>query len=161
MGGKGSGRKRKPTEFHILHGSFKINPSRQNEHEPEAPKDKPTCPPHLPPIAKTEWKFICGKLEVMKLLTSADRPTIELYCQTYAQWREATKQLNAAGPIETTVSQSGVFNGVSPWFKVQQQAASLMTRLLVQMGFSPSARAGLFVDRQQQQASGVARRQRG
>jgi P27 family predicted phage terminase small subunit len=161
MGGKGSGRKRTPTQIKILHGSFVVNPGRQNQHEPEAPKDKPVCPGYMPPIAKTEWKFIVSKLEQMGLLTSADRPTIELHCVSYAIWREAVKHLAEHGPTETIDTRDGSYTTVSPYVKIKTAQESIMAKCLSQLGFSPSARAGLFVEREKADSGQVMRRARG
>lgn len=158
MGGKGSGRLRKPTQIKILHGSFAVNPGRQNQHEPEAPRDKPICPAYMPAIAKTEWKFIVGKLEQMGLLTSADRPTIEMHCVSYAIWRDAVKHLAEHGATEATEHGTAV----SPYIKIKTAQESIMSRCLAQLGFSPAARAGLFVERNQRDGGGqVMRRSRG
>lgn len=163
MGGKGSGRKRQPTALKVLHGSFVKNPQRQNQHEPEAPADTPTCPTWLDAIGKAEWKFIVGKLQQMNLQTSVDRPLLAQYCQYYSQWRKVTDHLNKHGQIEIVSGENGAsYTQVAAEFRVQQQLAQAMARILIQFGFSPSARAGLFVDRSagKQTGGAVATRQR-
>lgn len=164
MGGKGSGRRRKPTELKVLHGSFIKNPQRMNEHEPETPADKPVCPKWFDDVAKAEWKFIVGKLEQMKLQTSVDRPLLEQYCQYYSQWRKVTDHLNQHGQIEFVSGENGAsYTQIAAEFRVQQQLAQAMAKILVQFGFSPSSRAGLFVERNATKQTGgaVVTRQRG
>lgn len=43
----------------------------------------------LSELAKKEWKRVAPQLHILGLLTLADYPALELYCDSYAEWRKA------------------------------------------------------------------------
>jgi P27 family predicted phage terminase small subunit len=85
------GRKPKPTVIRKAGG----DPGKRafNPHEPRPLGGKPSCPPHLSTVAKTEWKRICGILYDMGVITQIDRAVLAGYCQAYARWAEAERKL--------------------------------------------------------------------
>lgn len=158
------GRKPKPTQLKLLHGDDKKNPQRVNRNEPTPSDARPRCPSHLSAIAKTAWKNVCNDLEQMKLLTSTDAKTLELYCTSYAEWRAATDQIKKHGPVETLVDQGGnVTTRVSAWSRIQARKWDELTKLLIELGFTPAARTRLHVENGsgQQAQNMVMRRNRG
>jgi phage terminase small subunit len=86
------GRKPKPTYLKILDG----NPGRRpnNPGEPQPPRRAPTCPSHLCPAAKAEWKRLAAQLTVLRILTELDRAALAAYCQAYGRWVEAERKLH-------------------------------------------------------------------
>ena len=78
------GRKPKPTHLKVLEG----NPGRRpiNGAEPKPAGDLPTCPAHLGPSAKAEWKRLARDLNRIGLLTMADRAALAVYCQSWGRW---------------------------------------------------------------------------
>ena len=54
------GRKPKPTSLKIIQGNPGKRPIRG--HEPQPPRSQPTCPAHLSPTAKAEWKRLAQSL---------------------------------------------------------------------------------------------------
>ena len=66
------GRKPKPTALKLLEG----NPGKRriNGSEPKPPASRPTCPAHLSPSAKAEWKRLAEALNRIGLLTQGIRP---------------------------------------------------------------------------------------
>ena len=85
------GRKPKPT-YLLLDG----NPGRQrpNSSEPELARRAPTCPSHLCPPAKAEWKRLAARLTGLRILTELDRAALAAYCQAYGRWVEAERKLH-------------------------------------------------------------------
>ena len=73
-----TGRKPKPSALKRLEG----NPGKRplNELEPIPPVTGLTCPKHLLPEAKKEWKRLAPILMGMGLLTAADAVPFEGYC---------------------------------------------------------------------------------
>ena len=65
------GRKPTPTHLKLLHG----NPGKRrlNQGEPVPGKKFPTCPSHLCPPAKAEWKRLAAQLTMLRILTDLDR----------------------------------------------------------------------------------------
>ena len=85
------GRKPKPVALKLLEG----NPGKRpiNGREPRPPASQPTCPAHLSPTAKAEWKRLAGMLNQVGMLTQADRAALAAYCQAYGRWVEAERKL--------------------------------------------------------------------
>lgn len=156
------GRRKKPEELKILHGDFKKNPQRRNPNPVEPPRDKPVCPRHLKGAARAEWRFLSEKLEACGLLSSADRGAMELYCACYAEWRKAEKAIEQEGAVVEVAINGGrdVMKQVNPWVSVRRSAHERCVKLLVQFGFTPSARAGLQSERTAKEKQGVMRRAR-
>ena len=111
------GRKPKPTALKLIDG----NPGKRpiNANEPKTTGGKPTCPSHLSPTAKSEWKRISGTLHEMGILTAVDRAALAAYCQAYARWVDAEKKLAATPPLIKTPSG---YVQQSPWLRRGQQA---------------------------------------
>jgi P27 family predicted phage terminase small subunit len=95
------GRKPKPTHLKLLEG----NPGRRslNRNEPRPQVKVPTCPQHLCPSAKAEWKRLAPQLFVLGVLTALDRTTLAAYCQAYGRWVEAEQKLKRRRPSQTAV----------------------------------------------------------
>jgi P27 family predicted phage terminase small subunit len=94
MGARGP--KPLPSNVHVLRG----NPSKKSlvdlvdELQPEV--EIPGCPSHLLPEARKEWKRITPELERYGLISKLDRASLALYCQAWARWVWAEKQLQRA-----------------------------------------------------------------
>src|SRR6476620_7381333 len=91
------GRKPKPTMLKVLDG----NPGRRplNECEPAAPQGVPECPDWLSDEAKAEWKRVIPELQMMGLLSSADRAALAAYCTAWCRWVEAEEMVKKFGTI--------------------------------------------------------------
>ena len=85
------GRKPKPTRLKVVEGN--AGKRRINGREPTPPSSKPTCPSHLSPTAKAEWKRLAETLNRIGILTQVDRTVLAAYCQAYGRWVEAEKKL--------------------------------------------------------------------
>jgi phage terminase small subunit len=85
------GRKPKPTHLKLLEG----NPGRRplNIGEPRPQAKIPTCPAHLSPSAKAEWKRLAHMLHRLGVITELDRAALAAYCQAYGRWVEAERKL--------------------------------------------------------------------
>ena len=73
------GRKPKPTRLKLIEGNPGRRPIRGDE--PQPPASQPTCPAHLSPTAKAEWKRLAQSLNAIGLLTQVDRAALAAYCQ--------------------------------------------------------------------------------
>lgn len=76
------GRRPKPTALKVLEG----NPGKRplNRREPQPLRSIPTCPAHLSPTAKGEWKRLAGQLHRLGILSQLDRAALAAYCQATA-----------------------------------------------------------------------------
>ena len=134
------GRKPKPTALKLIEG----NPGKRpiNGREPKPPASVPTCPAHLSASAKAEWKRLARTLNEIGLLTQIDRSVLAAYCQAYGRWVEAERRLAETPPILKTPAG---YVQISPWITISNKQVELMTRLMGELGLSPTARARLSV----------------
>jgi len=137
---------RKPLAISLLHG----NPSKRplNHNEP-AFTGRPRCPVWLHPLAKREWARIVAELAHLDMLRSTDQSSLAAYCQSYARWVEAEKQVSKEGQMvkEPVVTRSGTVTGYR-WKKhpavtiaKDERAAMIATGRL--FGLSPSSRSAI------------------
>lgn len=134
------GRKPTPTALKLAMG----NPGRRpiNGREPKPPASRPTCPSHLSATAKAEWKRVAGVLNEIGLLTQIDRTILAAYCQAYGRWVEAERRLAETPPLLKTPAG---YVQVSPWVTISNKQVELMTRLMAELGLTPSARSRLAI----------------
>jgi P27 family predicted phage terminase small subunit len=134
------GRKPKPTRLKLIEG----NPGRRpiNGSEPKPPGAQPTCPAHLNPSAKAEWKRLARDLNKIGLLTMIDRAALAAYCQSYGRWVEAERKLTETPPLLKTPAG---YVQVSPWLTIANKERELMARYMAELGLTPSSRSRLAV----------------
>lgn len=131
------GRKPKPTALKRLDGNPGKRPINVREPKP-AGGGKPTCPSHLSPTAKSEWKRISGTLHDMGLLTTVDRAALAAYCQAYGRWVDAERKLAETPPLIKTPSG---YVQQSPWLSVANKQMELMGRFMAELGITPASRS--------------------
>jgi P27 family predicted phage terminase small subunit len=133
------GRKPKPARLKLIDG----NPGKRPiGREPQPPASQPTCPAHLSPTAKAEWKRLARMLNQIGVLTQADRAVLAAYCQAYGRWVEAERKLKETPPLLKTPAG---YVQQSPWLSIANKQIELMTRLMAEIGLTPSARSRLAV----------------
>lgn len=158
MGARGP--KALPSNVHLLRG----NPSKKSisellgEFNPEV--EIPSCPRHLWPEAKKEWKRISFELEKYGLISKLDRAALSLYCQAWARlvWAEEmlarAMKLAEQGRIAAEVkgeewkggdgfmipTPNGNFS-YSPYWVAARQAADQVDKFQASFGLSPSSRS--------------------
>jgi len=129
------GRKPKPTRLKLIEG----NPGKRplNLREPHAQPKAPTCPAHLSPTAKAEWKRLCSELFYLGILTAGDRAAMAAYCQSYGRWVEAEKRL---AETPTLIKLPSGYIQQSPWLTIANKQLELMHRYMSELGLTPTAR---------------------
>ena len=133
------GRKPKPTKLKLLEG----NPGKRPiGREPQPPASQPTCPAHLSPTAKAEWKRLAQTLNKIGVLTQVDRAALAAYCQAYGRWVEAEKKLKETPVLLKTPAG---YVQQSPWLTVANKQMELMARYMAELGLTPSSRTRLAV----------------
>jgi P27 family predicted phage terminase small subunit len=136
------GRKPKPTHLKVLDG----NPGRRpiDKGEPQPERAIPTCPSHLCPSAKAEWKRLAHELHELGVLTHLDRAALAAYCQAYGRWVEAERKL-----VETPTLlklPSGYLQH-NPWLTIATKQLELMHKYMAELGLTPSSRTRVSVAR--------------
>lgn len=124
----------------------------------------PDIPPHLMSAAKDEWNRITVELVKLRLIAKIDRAALSLYCQSWARWVWAEKQLATA--VKDAAKRRKAFeadpaNADKPWmggdgyvvptnhgiptyshhWVIANKAMDQVDKFLQSFGLSPSARS--------------------
>lgn len=129
------GRKPTPTHLKVLHG----NPGRRplNRREPKPERAIPTCPSHLCPTAKTEWKRLAQQLFALGVITLLDRAVMAGYCQAYGRWVEAERKLKETPAL---LKMPSGYVQQNPWLTISNKQLELMHKYMSELGLSPVSR---------------------
>jgi P27 family predicted phage terminase small subunit len=138
------GRKPKPTPLKILTGNPGGRPL--NDREPKPRRGRPRCPSFLSDGAKREWARLVPELDRLGLLTLVDSGALAAYCQSWDEFRLATKTLNKEGRTCTAgngglKSHPAVVQQRTAWKGIQAFAALF--------GLDPSSRVRLKVPQEE------------
>lgn len=128
------GRKPKPKAVKEAQG----NPGKRpiNLFEP-APGAADLAPPEdLDAVGRACWERNAPKLERMGVLTEADVDLLMLYCDTYSQWRRATRALRRMAPTNEEYRKVAV---------TVEKARDQLRYMAVEFGMSPSSRSRIAV----------------
>ena len=123
------GRKPKPTALQVVDSGTTY--ARAREGKP------PTCPAHLSPSAKAEWKRLARPLFERGIIGDGDRASLAAYCQAYGRWVEAERKL-AETPLLIKLP-SGYIQQ-SPWLAIANKQLEIMAKYMSELGLSPVSR---------------------
>jgi P27 family predicted phage terminase small subunit len=129
------GRKPKPTHLKVLDG----NPGRRplNIREPKPERSMPTCPAHLCPSGKAEWKRLARHLYDIGIVTMLDRAVMAGYCQAYGRWVEAERKLQETPAL---LKMPSGYVQQNPWLTIANKQVELMHKFMTELGLSPVSR---------------------
>jgi P27 family predicted phage terminase small subunit len=130
------GRKPTPTLLKLVSG----NPGKRplNLREPKPVTAIPTCPAHLSPTAKAEWKRLARYLHDLGIVSELDRAALAAYCQVYGRWVEAEKKLKETPALLRTPAG---YVQPSPWLAISNKNIELMHKFMSELGLSPVSRS--------------------
>ena len=109
---------------------------------PPAAHSLPTCPAHLSPTAKAEWKRLARELHRLGIVSQLDRAALAAYCQAYGRWVEAERMLKETPPL---IKLPSGYIQPSPWLGISNKQLELMHRYLGELGLSPVSRSRVHV----------------
>ena len=134
------GRKPMPTAMKVMMG----NPGKRpiNGREPRPGPAIPTCPSHLSPTGKAEWKRLARQLQQLGILSQLDRSVLAAYCQSYGRWVEAERKLKETPPLLKTPAG---YVQPSPWLAISNKAVELMHKFAAELGLSPASRSRVTI----------------
>lgn len=129
------GRKPVPTPLRLVRG----NPGKRpfNAHEPKPKVSIPTCPAHLSPSGKTEWKRLARTLHDLGVISELDRAALAAYCQAYGRWVDAERKLRETPSLLRTPAG---YVQPSPWLGIANKNLELMHKFMSELGLSPVSR---------------------
>ena len=128
------GRKPKPERLRVLH---------EDGRRVVGGGKPPAAPRWLTGEARAEWKRVVGELAKNYLVTTLDAVTLAAYCETFAQWRKAMRELADQG--FTVPTATGV--KANPLMKIAMGLVVEMRRMAAEFGFTPAARSRIVVPR--------------
>jgi P27 family predicted phage terminase small subunit len=135
----------KPTALKRIDG----NPGKRaiNRTEPQFAAKAPSCPRHLTPEARREWRRVTRELLDKNLLQVVDRAALAAYCQSWARWVEVEEKMADPKFELIGVTDKG-YEYVSPWLTVANQALKQMRSFLTEFGLTPASRTRIQVPEQ-------------
>lgn len=110
--------------------------------EPKAPSQKLPPPDHLSDIGKQAWQQAVDLLDSMGLYSTADAVALELFCQSYSDYREA---LDAIGKYGKVLKSPKGYMYQSPFIGMKNTAHEQLLRIAAEFGLTPVSRARLAV----------------
>jgi P27 family predicted phage terminase small subunit len=134
----------KPTALRVLEGNQGKRPMPENEPEVPPLRSVPKPPTFLMPAAKKHWKIEGEKLLAVGLLTEIDLDAFAAYCNAYAGWVDAQRQLKMTGML---VRSPNGYPMPSPWINISEKALDRLLRYQKEFGLTPSARSRVEVDK--------------
>jgi P27 family predicted phage terminase small subunit len=95
--------------------------------ESSFPAGRPRMPKHLCSVAADKWRELVRLLAKRGTLTQVDSSALEIFCETYARWRELVAEIGVHGAmVNVTVLDS---SGTAHTKRVQNPAAKLAVQL--------------------------------
>src|SRR5205085_9310959 len=106
--------------------------------EPKPKPDLPSCPSHLSPSAKAEWKRVVQELYTLGVISRLDRATLASYCQAYGRWVEAETKLKETPAI---LKMPSGYIQQNPWLTIATKQMELLNKFAAELGMTPSSRS--------------------
>jgi P27 family predicted phage terminase small subunit len=131
-------RGRKPTPPALKLVTDNVDAYTADQSVTKAERGIPSCPAHLSPSAKAEWKRLASELFGLRIFCALDRSTLAAYCQAYGRWVEAERQLRQTPML---LKMPSGYIQQSPWLTISNKQIELMHRYITDLGLSPVARA--------------------
>ncbi|MCE5270831.1 phage terminase small subunit P27 family [bacterium] len=161
------GRPPVPTKLKVLRG----NPGHRpiNHDEPQPPRTIPECPSHLAKDEREIWERVSHKLFDAGILTEVDDLSLSVFCEYFSEYRKLSDQTKKAGVFikvkngketKTFVDEATgekISKEVdrfivqrSPVAAARDAAWAIASRILADFGMTPSSRARLKVELEQE-----------
>lgn len=143
MSKKQGGRPAKPTNLHVLQGTFRTNRHQNRSDEIEVkPFDFEQKPPReLTRDAREHWQQVMEMLRDSGIIGVMDRDGLIMYCETWVKWVESNMNVERYGIVIKKNNGKGFM--LSPYFTASLKLADMMRRLLSEYGMSPVSRIGM------------------
>lgn len=134
------GRKPKPTNLKLLHGTARAD--RMNPDEPQPRVVLPDPPPDLGADARAEWYERGEVLERLGLLTESDVPAFESYCRAWGKYKAAERALVEEGTVIKAPSGYPVQN---PHLGISNRELTKCMQFWAEFGMMPASRSRVRV----------------
>lgn len=130
----------KPTALRLIEGNR--GHQKINKEQPRPRPVTPPCPSWLSSLGKREWRRVVPELESMGLLTIVDMAALAGYCESYAVWKGARRQLKTEAWVYPNLQGTLCRH---PLVGIADKALANMLRFASEFGFTPAARTRIQV----------------
>lgn len=132
------GRKPAPPGLKIVEGrgAGKDSGGRPVKPSPGFTRLPPERPAGLSDVADAMWDHLVNELQRLQLLTPQHGPALQLLCEAYARWRQASEELAAEGL--TYLSDSGL-RKLNPLVGIVERASAEYRAWCAEFGLTPAA----------------------
>lgn len=137
------GRKPKPKAIKILDGSADVNPGRVNHLEPRTLEGEPDCPPGLDAIGAAKWSEIVALHRERGTLCREMAGPLTTYCEVFSRKEFLRNCLLLEGMFVTGTHGTPIAH---PALRTLEKAESMLLRLDLEFGFTPSSRSRCVVN---------------
>jgi P27 family predicted phage terminase small subunit len=142
------GRKPKAREVQLLEGRDKKNPSRFANDVPQTVDHEPQMPEHFDDQAKEAWNNLREILSASGMWTATYQVTLELYCETYSNYRRAVELVRISGQALRTQAEDGSIElKRNPYSVELHRYKDELIKLSAEFGLTPSSRSRIALDR--------------
>jgi len=130
------------------------------KNEPSPTLCIPTRPKWLLPEAKREWNRVAPELYRLGLLTAVDRAELAGYCQCWAMYVDAVRDIQEHG---TTFQTETGYQGPRPSVAIMVKMLDKVLAFSSRFGFSPADRARISapVPEEEDEFTAFLKKQRG
>ena len=141
------GPKPKAREVQLAEGRDQKNPHRFRNEVPKTLEREPAMPEHFDEQAQEAWQFLKELLTGAKMWSATYQVTIEMYCETYSNYRRALHLVKITGQALRTESKDG-----SPEIKRNPYSVELhrykdeLLKLSAEFGLTPSSRSRISLE---------------
>jgi len=125
---------------------------KYNDAEPQPALGQPDMPKGLSSLAKREWKRVVPLLLAINVLTVVDGPVLMAYCESWAMWVTALKEIKRGGLTYESGGQLvdgklvGAIRRLNPAVAERDKALKSLRGFMNDLGLSPSARTRIKTD---------------
>ena len=129
------GRPRKPTRIKIYEGNRGKRPLDPGS-EPQPPVGEPAMPDWISDEAKGKWAELAPELVRLGVLTTVDGPCLACYCQSWAEYRQATRTLANEG---RTYKMSNGCGPLTRWSHSRGRRGGTLREFAALLGLDPAS----------------------
>ena len=116
-------------------------------------------PSHLDATGQAEWKEVCDILEGMGVLSTAFARSLELYCESYSNYRRAIAMVDKVGIAIVTRDKNGETHVRRNQFSVEaHKYKDECYRFLSEFGLTPSSKSRIVVTKNEPRGLSVRER---
>jgi P27 family predicted phage terminase small subunit len=147
MNRPGQGRKPLPSEWKVITGTMRPEKREAFANEPEAPKDEPVMPDTLGAAGQKKWTETTDLMRQMGTLSSAYNDLLQIYCETWETYLDASKWVKKIGlAVVTKDNDTGKITAKGNPFEVcMRNNRKELVRMESELGLTPSAKSRLQV----------------